>query len=104
MEEEKAPFWRTKLVETAILLDGALLLLVVTTGWLLGWQGWRLHGTALIWAGIAAVVSGVISALFAPGPEGRRRPRIPPPGDSIMWLLLLSGVVAIVVGMALRRF
>lgn len=103
MDEKKVPFWRTKLLETALLFDGGIIAVVGLTGWLMGWEGWRPFGTALMWIGIATLVAGVISALFAPGREGRRRPKIPPLGDAIMWLMLLAGIMATVVGMALRR-
>jgi hypothetical protein len=107
-EKKRLPVWRTKLLETALLLDGGMLAVVGMVGWLLGWEGWRPFGTALIWVGTGTLVIGLLSALFVPGPEesGRRRlrPRIPPLGDSIMWLLLVSGIVAIALGLTLRRF
>jgi hypothetical protein len=107
-DKKRLPFWRTKLLETALLLDGGMLAVVGAVGWLLGWEGWRPFGTALLWVGIGTLIIGLASALLAPGPHetgrSRLRPRIVPLGDSIMWLMLVSGIVAIALGLALRRF
>lgn len=106
MEQEKLPFWRRKVVETAVLLNAGLFALGGLTGRLLGWESWARFSSAMIWIGIFALGVGLASALLAPGPEPRadgQRPHVTPLGDGIMLLMLLSGLLAITVGLFLRR-
>lgn len=106
MDKEKLPFWRTKVVESAVLLNAGLFAAGGLTNRLLGWESWTPFSAAMIWIGIVALVVGLGSALFAPrperGPDGRR-PRVMPAGDWLMLLMLLSGLLSIMLGLVLRR-
>jgi hypothetical protein len=106
MDKEKLHFWRTKVVESAVLLNAGLFAVGGLTGRLLGWESWRPFSSAMIWIGIVAMAIGLASALFAPKPEppgDGQRPRVMPLGDGIMLLMLLSGLLAIALGLFLRR-
>jgi hypothetical protein len=106
MSKERLPFWRTKVVESALLLNLGLFAAGGLTGRLLGWESWTPFSSAMLWLGIVFLLIGLVSALFAPKPEPRpdgRRPRVIPPGDSLMLLMLLSGLLAISLGLFLRR-